>query len=852
MPPKRRVQAVVATPSKRSRGVPRGTLSQPISIESPPSSSRLSPRQALVEASQVSSFEARLRETQAQEAIIPSADGSEEATIASNELASIGFDEHLVDAFEGLDWDHFPQYMKPLASQRGKKSWIYLYGYRVASWLNPRRHYFICRFCYKQKFIDAGICCIYGTTRSTSAARRHLEEDKPGHGYKTPEKVDAEVLNTIQAVLTGNRVSQAVANELSGFNIQRFRLAAVAWIVETNQPLSTFESPAFRDLIASANPQAEKALWTSHNSVSSYIIRLYDYLKPRVITALSQAQSKIHISFDGWTTKSGKRGFLGIVAHYVDSQGNIVDLPIALPQLTGAHTGERIAEIVLETLRQFNVDSDCIGYFVLDNARNNDAAVDAIARMVGFDASHRRLRCGPHTINLIDQTLLWGRDYNTYNNSASELTTEDDYMGEWKRDGPLGVLMAIVNHIKTPRQYELFESFQRRAHDELPADAPAHNRKILEPVKPIVTRWNSYYACFERAVQLQAAINAYANHHINETRKADSWASSRGNQLPIVPRWMRSDGLTTHDWAVVTEYIDVLRPLKSATKRLEGRDKSGRFGAIAEVIPVFEYVLNYYEQRVQAYDAVDYNAHDEAPEDHLAINTRAAWAKANDYYDKQDLSPAYYAATILHPCYKTYCDLSWSADNPDWLTTNNHGFRALWATYNTALATTPAITQRPKSFSTDMDDAIDALLNTATASNDAVVDDEFDRWKQCEPRVERGTEYANNPTRYWILMRDRYPRLSRLALDVLSIPASSCECERMFSELGDLLEPRRRGMQPQLLAAIQCVRRWRKAGLGNDDISSKVTITDDSIETLYEPSKWDSDINSDGETQHQE
>ncbi|EOA82365.1 uncharacterized protein SETTUDRAFT_80165, partial [Exserohilum turcica Et28A] len=55
------------------------------------------------------------------------------------------------------------------------------------------------------------------------------------------------------------------------------------------------------DLIASANPQAEKALWTSHNSVSSYIMRLYDYLKPRVITALSQAQSKIHISFDGWT-----------------------------------------------------------------------------------------------------------------------------------------------------------------------------------------------------------------------------------------------------------------------------------------------------------------------------------------------------------------------------------------------------------------------------------------------------------------------------------------------------------------------------------------------------------------------
>jgi hypothetical protein len=29
----------------------------------------------------------------------------------------------------------------------------------------------------------------------------------------------------------------------------------------------------------------------------------------------------------------------------------------------------------------------------------------------------------------------------------------------------------------------------------------------------------------------------------------------------------------------------------------------------------------------------------------------------------------------------------------------------------------------------------------------------------------------------------------QMAIDVLSIPALNCKCERMFSELGDLLEP---------------------------------------------------------------
>jgi hypothetical protein len=92
--------------------------------------------------------------------------------------------------------------------------------------------------------------------------------------------------------------------------------------------------------------------------------------------------------------------------------------------------------------------------------------------------------------------------------------------------------------------------------------------------------------------------------------------------------------------------------------------------------------------------------------------------------------------------------------------------------------------------------------------------DEYERWNACEPRVERGSDAVKNPIKYWLGLRDRYPRLSQLAIDVMSIPASSCDCERMFSELGDLLEPRRRAISPELLAAIQCVRRWQKLVMG--------------------------------------
>jgi hypothetical protein len=63
----------------------------------------------------------------------------------------------------------------------------------------------------------------------------------------------------------------------------------------------------------------------------------------------------------------------------------------------------------------------------------------------------------------------------------------------------------------------------------------------------------------------------------------------------------------------------------------------------------------------------------------------------------------------------------------------------------------------------------------------------------------------------------------------------------MFSELGDLLEPRRRGLSARLLAAIQCVRRWRRAGFGDDEAAANTPITDGEIELLYGISTWDDD-----------
>ncbi|KAA8626355.1 Dimer-Tnp-hAT domain-containing protein [Pyrenophora tritici-repentis] len=477
--------------------------------------------------------------------------------------------------------------------------------------------------------------------------------------------------------------------------------------------------------------------------------------------------SKVYVSFDGWTTKGGKRGYLGIVAHYVDSSGELRDLPIALPQLTGAYTGEAMAEVVMAIFKQFEITVGKLGYFVLDNAHNNNTTINTLALQIGFSATERRLRCGPYTLNLIGQMLLWGEEKESYDNEETERVNEAENMATWRGDGPLGVLVAVINYIKTPQQYALFEKYQKLAIRDQPVNAPTEQHKIKEPVKLVVTRYNSYVSCFKRA----------------KIETEDAYARSRNNKLPAAPDWMSSDGINAHDWQVIAEYIDVLRPLKQATKRLEGRGKSGAFGAIAEVILVFEYLLGVYEDRLQSYEDVIYDEHTESPEDHLAINLRAALVKAREYYNKLDLSPAYYAAIILHPRYKSYLDAAW-ADKPDWLESSNRKFQHLWAD---------------------------------------------------EPIASEGVD----PIKYWVGLRDRYPSLSKFAIDMLSIPGSSCECERLFSELGDLLEPRRRSISPQLLAAIQCDRRWIRARFGSGEVPVKEAISDEEMDAKYGVHKWD-------------
>jgi hypothetical protein len=121
-------------------------------------------------------------------------------------------------------------------------------------------------------------------------------------------------------------------------------------------------------------------------------------------------------------------------------------------------------------------------------------------------------------------------------------------------------------------------------------------------------------------------------------------------------------------------------------------------------------------------------------------------------------------------------------------------------------------------------------------ARESLYEDEYKAWKRSEQISRQGVD----PIEYWVELRDRYPNLRKLAIDVLSIPGSSCEFERLFSELGDLLEPRCRNISPQPLAAIQCDRRWIRAGFGSGEVPVKEVVTDEEMDAKFGIETWES------------
>ena len=610
----------------------------------------------------------------------------------------------------------------------------------------------------------------YSCSGGTAAPAKHLTDPPPeGHGLPRGAPRTCKLKN-IRWILEQARLAaeenprkRRRLNDQPGDSIAPDQLEAlyVRFISACSLPFRLVECPEFRALLSYLNDDVDTWLPDTHVTIKKWIMRQFDAEKEKIKQNIQSAKSRIHISCDLWTSPN-YLAILGIVSHYVTEDGQLEHHTLALKDIDSEHDGSHLAAAVLDVVDDWGFASK-LGYFVMDNAGNNDTmmaslSLDLLRRFdIHYDPKIHRLRCQGHIINLAAKAFLFVTENEKLERDDCGNSTTLKEIRAWREKGPLGKLHNFVVFIQ--RSVQRSRKFL----------VLSGNRKL---VRDNDTRWSSWYSMLRAALNLREAIDGYFN------------------------KWMEADcagdELSAEDWVVLEKIKTFLEKLKMTTKALESS-----FVTLGHVLLAMDFMLAQFEA----------GKAENSEDPMMGPMYNSGWAKLDKYYRLTDESPAYVAAIVLHPSHKWhYIEETWRRD---WIHPAKKSVQTLWEEYR-PVESRLSRSEAPLTVTNE-------FLNWRNKHLQPVlITDEYERYCKSE-RVYGFTSALS----WWLeeTQQKNYPNLSKMAVDVLSIPAMSAEPERLFFGAKITITDRRNRMGSDVIEALECLKSWlRIQGFQGDEI----------------------------------
>lgn len=632
------------------------------------------------------------------------------------------------------------------------------------------REAWVCELCSQMK---PPRVTAYVASQSTNNIKNHLKKSHKIDLFE-PERQKKQELDTLVkraqyfAGHSNKRLRANTAGQDGTFDPKVFRELYAQYVFMDDLSMQHCKSAAFRSLLHYISPLANDALPTSHSTIAADIESAYNIRKAVVIASMHSALSTIHISPDGWTAPNGL-GLLGVTCRFMASDNTQQQLVLGLSEIQGGHTGDNLAISLKATLDNYCI-TNCLGYVTADGASNNTVMVSQLAGKLAIDGIHwdpnlHRLHCNGHIINLVVLAFLFGKDPTQLNDRNQPTDDAKAEAAEWRKRGPLGKLHNIIKHVygSVQRQQIYLQLIENEKHLGLRRDNE--------------TRWNSWFLCIIWACKQKNSICSYCF------------------QMKI-----QDDFLQPDDWTALEEIHKFLMPFWEATLATEGYGH-----AVNRVIPSMDYLSKHLVE----------GSRNNWQSPRLAIGLRAAQDKLKKYYKLTELTPIYAASVILDPRWKVaYFDTHW-ADRRDEATKALTEVKRLWT-----LAYSPSAAGN---LIDDWETPSDPPSSTTSSFADFLAGDEIpvqrrDEYEEYlqERRVSREelTDFRR-PTTYWLepAQRRRWPYLSKMAIDILTVPAMSADTERLFSSAKLTLTQNRNRLSTRTVEMLLCLKSWNKSKL---------------------------------------
>lgn len=689
-------------------------------------------------------------------------------------------------------------------------SWVWNYGVEIQSTTSRR---WVCMPCVRQ---GAARPQSY-ESRGTQNAETHLWKvhglwDPSGRRSAPAEKKGGKrVFASITDFMNLNRSDpkdQAFANSvIKRFDQGHFRKLVVNWIVESQLSFKQIEHPRLQQIFEYLNPAVKVTdAHITAKTIRKLAIQQFERHHATVQEALRRSPGQIHIAFDGARTRN-RHALYGVTAVFRNMDNQLQKVVLGIPELIDRHTGENIAAEILDIIKSFGIGGK-VGYFTLDNATNNETAMAEMAEELNIDPVQRRVRCIGHILNLVVKALLFGKDADAFEESLAngELLARAAH-DQWMKKGPVG---KAHNFVVWVHRSDMMTQLLRQLQQDFFAASDDLKVREQKPVDLVIdndTRWLSQYYMIRRLLRLRPFYEEF----IAKAKRVfqDSRAERR---LP--PCLEKTSFIDESDWAVLKAFDEILYDFHVVVQVLQGDGQSRHrptgvhetFGSMTDVLEAFEFLLGKLE------DAKSLVERYPEPEQ-FGININLGWKKLDKYYCTLKDSPVYYAAAALHPSLRwNYFEEVWGQQHPSWVQEAKDIVQRLWDTEYRDLQITASSPEGPvvKMRKTKLS-SFDKYRNTYRQSQPAwSQSDEYTRW---QANTSSGERDITDPIEYWVLKRFEYPRLSRMALDVMTVPAMSSECERLFSATGLMVTPLRNRLDAGTIGLIQTLRSWLRAGI---------------------------------------
>ncbi|PSS17646.1 Zinc finger BED domain-containing protein [Actinidia chinensis var. chinensis] len=560
------------------------------------------------------------------------------------------------------------------------------------------------------------------------------------------EQRKGEMFNLVHARYEQQINDGTVSVVHSNFDDKRSRLDLARMIILHGYPLSMVEHVGFRLFVKNLQPLFELVTF---NQVEADCIEIYQKEKQKLYEVVDKLRGKISLSADTWAAKEDTN-YLSLTAHFIDDDWQLKRKVLNFLMVDPSHTEDMISEMIMTSLMDWDIDRKLFS-MTFDSSSTHDNVVNRIRdrlsqnRFLLCNGQLFDVRCAANIIKLMVQDAL-------------------------------EALSEITHKIRESIRYVRSSQATQEKFNEMVQLVRVECQKCLCLDNPLL--WNSTYFMLEVALEYKDAFSLLQEHDPVYII------------CPSDIEWSRASAITSY----LKLFVEVCNIFFIGSKY---QTANVYFPEICDVhLQLIEWCQN-----------------SDAYISSLALKMKS---KFDEYWKNCSLALA--VAAILDPRFKMklveyYYPQIYDTSAKDCIDIVSNCMKAL---YNGHAICSPLDSHGQGTAcqvggsggggddeSRDRLTGFDRFLHETSQSQNTKSD--LDKYLE-EPLFPRNMDF--NILNWWKVHTPRYPILSMMARNILSIPMSKVSLESAFSTGDRTLDRYRSSLRSATVQALMCAQDW--------------------------------------------